>query len=154
MRAATTRQWPWLIWATAVTVYVLAVFHRASLGVAGMQASERFHLGPTALSAFTVLQIGVYALMQIPTGLLVDRFGPRAVLTVAAVLMGAGQCSSRVVHSYPLALPPARARRGRRDDVRQRAAPGRRPLPGPAVLAGALLTAALGSAATSSPRCR
>ncbi|TDP97291.1 sugar phosphate permease [Labedaea rhizosphaerae] len=95
---------PWVIWAAAVTVYVLAVFHRTSLGVAGLQAGERFHLGPTALSVFTVLQIGVYAVMQVPTGLLVDRFGPRAVLTVAAVLMGAGQILFAVATSYPLAL--------------------------------------------------
>ncbi len=70
----------WLIWLTAAFVYVLAVFHRTSLGVAGLDAAERFGVGSAALSAFTVLQVGVYAAMQVPTGLLVDRFGPRRVL--------------------------------------------------------------------------
>ncbi len=93
-----------LIWATAVLVYLAAVFHRTSLGVASIEASARFGLGPAALGTFTVLQIGVYALMQIPTGLLVDRYGPRRVLTVAAVLLGLGQVVFAFATAYPLGL--------------------------------------------------
>ncbi|MBP2477174.1 sugar phosphate permease [Crossiella equi] len=81
-----------------------AVFHRTSLGVAGPQAAERFGVGPAALGVFTVLQIGVYAAMQIPTGLLVDRFGPRRVLATAALLIGTGQVLFALADSYPLAL--------------------------------------------------
>jgi MFS family permease len=94
----------WLIWTTAVLVYFAALFHRTTLGVAGLEASERFGLGPAQLGVFTVLQIGVYALMQIPTGLLVDRYGPRRVLTVAALLMGAGQVLFAIADSYGLGL--------------------------------------------------
>lgn len=98
-----TRQ-AWLIWATAAVVYLAAVFHRGSLGVAGPQALDRFHVGPAALSTFTVLQVGLYAAMQIPTGLLVDRFGPRRVLTAAALLLGAGQLLFAVADTYLLGL--------------------------------------------------
>ncbi|GLY49312.1 MFS transporter [Lentzea sp. NBRC 102530] len=94
----------WLIWTTAVFVYFAALFHRTTLGVAGLEASERFGLGPAQLGVFTVLQIGVYALMQIPTGLLVDRYGPRRVLTVAALLMGTGQLLFAIADSYALGL--------------------------------------------------
>ncbi|MEV0681275.1 MFS transporter [Actinosynnema sp. NPDC050436] len=94
----------WLIWSTAVVVYVAALFHRTSLGVAGLEAADRFHVGPAALGTFTVLQIGLYALMQIPTGLLVDRFGPRRVLVAAALLMGLGQVMFALASSYPLGL--------------------------------------------------
>ncbi|MEU5693954.1 MFS transporter [Actinosynnema sp. NPDC020468] len=98
-----TRQ-AWLIWSTAVVVYVAALFHRTSLGVASLEAGERFEVGPAALGTFTVLQIGLYAAMQIPTGLLVDRFGPRRVLVAATLLMGLGQVLFAVAHSYPLGL--------------------------------------------------
>src|SRR3954447_23896977 len=90
-----------MIWAIAVLVYLAAVFHRTSLGVASLEAGTRFGLGPAALGTFTVLQIGVYAFMQIPTGLLVDRYGPRRVLTVAAVLMGLGQLLFAVAPPLP-----------------------------------------------------
>jgi MFS family permease len=93
-----------MIWAIAVLVYLAAVFHRTSLGVASIEASARFGLGPAALGTFTVLQVGLYALMQIPTGLLVDRYGPRRVLTAAAALMGLGQLLFAVAGSYPLGL--------------------------------------------------
>ena len=92
------------IWVTALVVYLAAVFHRTSLGVASLEAGERFHLGPAALGTFTVLQVGVYASMQVPTGLLVDRYGARRVLAVAALLMGLGQLLFAFATSYPLGL--------------------------------------------------
>ncbi|GDY30517.1 MFS transporter [Gandjariella thermophila] len=98
-----TRQ-AWLVWTIAVAVYLAAVFHRTSLGVAGLAAAARFGVGPAALGVFTVLQVGVYAAMQVPTGLLVDRFGPRRMLTAAALLLGSGQLLFAVAHSYPLGL--------------------------------------------------
>jgi MFS family permease len=94
----------WLLWTIAIAVYIAAVFHRSSLGVAGLQATERFGVGPAALSTFTVLQIAVYALMQVPTGLLVDRFGPRVVLTAATLLLATGEVTFGLAHSYPLGL--------------------------------------------------
>ncbi|MCP2256904.1 Sugar phosphate permease [Streptoalloteichus tenebrarius] len=94
----------WLIWSTAVAIYFIAMFHRTSLGVAGLQAGERFGVGAAGLGTFTVLQVGVYAAMQVPTGLLVDRFGPRRVLTAAALLLGVGQTLFAVASSYPLGL--------------------------------------------------
>jgi MFS family permease len=94
----------WLVWGTAVVVYMAAVFHRGSLGVAGPQALDRFGVGPAALGAFTVLQVGIYAAMQIPTGVLVDRFGSRRVLVLSATLLGVGQLLFALTGSYPLAL--------------------------------------------------
>ena len=91
-------------WAIAVAVYLVAVFHRTSLGVAGLQASSRFGISPSQLSIFILLQLGIYAGMQIPTGILVDRFGPRRLLVVAAGTMGIAQLLFAVADSYPLAL--------------------------------------------------
>lgn len=99
---ASTRSW--FIWFTAAFVYVLAVFHRTSFGVAGIEAVDRFEVGAAALGTFTVLQVGVYAAMQIPTGVLVDRFGPRAILTAALVFLGLGQVLLAVAQTYVLGL--------------------------------------------------
>ncbi|MFI9327669.1 nitrate/nitrite transporter [Kitasatospora sp. NPDC052868] len=94
----------WLAWSVGVSVYVLAVIHRTSLGVAGLDAAERFTIGASALSTFSILQVLVYAAMQIPVGLLVDRFGPRRVLLLGVVLLSLGQLAFAFCASFAPAL--------------------------------------------------
>lgn len=94
----------WIVWGVGVGVYVLAVFHRTSLGVAGPMAESRFSVSAAQLGTFVMLQLGVYALMQVPTGILVDRFGPRRMLLAATTTMGLAQLTFAVVETYPLAL--------------------------------------------------
>lgn len=70
------RRRAYAIWGTALAVYVLAIFHRTSLGVAGLIAADRFDINASQLATFTVLQLGVYAAMQIPVGLCSTGTGP------------------------------------------------------------------------------
>ncbi len=91
-------------WSVGGLVYLTAVFHRASLGVAGLLAAQRFGISAGQLSVFVLLQIGTYAAMQVPTGVLVDRFGPRRLLLAAAGLMAVAQLVFATVDSYPAAL--------------------------------------------------
>ncbi len=99
-----TLRGPWSVWFVGLLVYILAVFHRSSLGVAGLVATERFDISATQLATFTMLQLLVYAGMQIPVGLLVDRFGSRSVLLVGLVLMTMGQAGFAFTDNYALAL--------------------------------------------------
>src|SRR4051812_22170060 len=85
-------------------IYVLAVFHRSSLGVAGLVATQRFDISATQLATFTMLQLLVYAGMQVPVGLLIDRFGSRSVLLCGLVLMTLAQASFAFAHGYAVAL--------------------------------------------------
>lgn len=93
-----------VVWFTAVAVYFLAVFHRSSLGVAGIAASERFEISASELSTFTVLQLLVYAGMQIPVGVLLDRYGPQRLLFTGAVLMTVAQLGFAFTGSFAGAL--------------------------------------------------
>ncbi len=70
------------VWGIGVSVYFVAVIFRTSLGVAGLDAADRFHVNASALSTFSILQLLVYAGMQIPVGLLVDRLGTKKVLAL------------------------------------------------------------------------
>jgi MFS family permease len=99
-----TRQRAVLGWVAACLVYFTAVFDRTSLGVAGLVAAHRFGISPGQLGVFVLLQLGVYAAMQVPTGVLVDRFGPRRMLVVAAVTMCVAQAGFAFAPSYPAAL--------------------------------------------------
>jgi sugar phosphate permease len=94
----------WIVYAASVSVYILAVFHRSSLGVAGLLASERFDIAATQLSVFTMVQLLVYAAMQIPVGALLDRFGPKRLLLCGVTLMTVAQLGFAFVDSFPLGI--------------------------------------------------
>ncbi|MDQ1293117.1 MAG: hypothetical protein QG608_998 [Actinomycetota bacterium] len=105
--AARPGQWsrtgPWLIWSIGLTAYVLAVLHRTSFGVAGLVAIDRYHLSAALLSGFMVLQLIVYAGLQIPVGLLLDRYGPRRLIVAGGVTMACGQMLMAVSTTVALA---------------------------------------------------
>ncbi|MFI5958925.1 nitrate/nitrite transporter [Cryptosporangium sp. NPDC051539] len=85
-------------------MYVVAVFHRSSLAVAGLAAAERFDITAAALATFTMLQLLVYAVLQIPVGLLVDRYGSRAVLITGTIVLTLAQAGFAFADSYGAAL--------------------------------------------------
>lgn len=94
----------WLVWSVAVLGYVLAVAQRGTLGIAGLDAADRFAIDPGTLSAFAFIQITVYIAAQIPAGLMVDRFGSRIMLVISGVLLAAGQLLMAVATELPLAV--------------------------------------------------
>jgi MFS family permease len=94
----------WLMWALGVAAYCIAVFHRASLGVAGPLAQERFHATAAELSLFIVLQLAVYAALQVPVGVALDRVGSRRMLAAGGAVMGIGQIVLAESHSVGLAV--------------------------------------------------
>ncbi|GAB3589813.1 MFS transporter [Corynebacterium faecale] len=92
------------MWLAAVLVYVVAITGRTSFGVAGIEAVERFQVDASRVAVFASVQLGVYALAQIPTGLVVDRFGARKTLLAGALLMAVGQVLLGLTTSYPVAI--------------------------------------------------
>ncbi|MEP6981551.1 MAG: MFS transporter [Nakamurella sp.] len=103
MQIEVTRR-AWAVWGIGAGVYMLAVFNRSTLGVAGPDAMQRFGIESGALSIFITIQLVVYAGMQVPAGILIDRFGPRRMLLTAALVMAVGQLGFAVAPNYPLAL--------------------------------------------------
>src|SRR5699024_12401290 len=105
------------VWIAAVTSYSIAVLQRTTMGVAGLEAAERFGASATIVSSFVVLQLAVYALCQVPAGLLLDRYGSRVTLVAGAVLMGTGQVLIAQTESVGVAMA-ARVVRGAGDALR------------------------------------
>jgi MFS family permease len=93
-----------LVWAVALSAYVAAVFHRSSLGVTGVDAAHRFDINASALATFSVAQLAVYAAMQVPVGVLLDRFGSRRLLIAGGALMIAGQLCFALATDVRLAV--------------------------------------------------
>lgn len=92
------------VWSASILAYILAITGRTSLGVAGVEAMDHFDISASRLAVFSSVQVGVYALAQIPMGMLIDRFGPRRMLVVGALMMGVGQVLLGATGSYPVAI--------------------------------------------------
>ena len=94
----------WVVWGVGVFAYIVGVLHRTSFGVAGLGAADRFAVSPSLLSSFVVLQVIVYAAMQIPAGLVLDRVGSRKMIALGALLMTIAQITLAVTESLPVAV--------------------------------------------------
>ena len=105
MNSRPTREWrPWVVWSAGLLAYTVAVMDRTTFGVAGLEAAQRFTASPTVLSTFVVLQLAVYATAQIPAGVLLDRFGSKAMILTGGTLMVAGQLTLALTESLPVAI--------------------------------------------------
>jgi MFS family permease len=60
------------------------------MGVASLTAISRFHVGAATLSTLAVAQLAVYAAMQIPTGMLLDKYGSRKLIVFGSLMTGLG----------------------------------------------------------------
>jgi MFS family permease len=58
----------------------------------------------TTLSTLTVVQLVVYAALQVPIGVLLDRIGPKAVLVSGAILMTLGQATLALAPDIGIAV--------------------------------------------------
>ena len=80
----------WIVWGTAATFFAYGFAQRIAPSVMFDYLMRDFALGGAALGGLAVSYFYTYAAMQVPVGLLVDRFGPRVLLTLAALVCATG----------------------------------------------------------------
>lgn len=95
---------PWIVWGVGALAYALAVVNRSSLAALGPAAQEHFGIDATTLSMFAMIQLIVYAGLQIPVGTLLDRFGSTALILTGTLLMVVGQVIMATVADVRLAI--------------------------------------------------
>ena len=79
----------WVVLTVGQFAAVIAVLQRSSLGVATTDALARFGITAATLAAFSVVQLLVYAALQVPVGVLIDRYGSKRL--IVAGLAGHGR---------------------------------------------------------------
>jgi len=78
----------WIIWGLAVLFYFYEYFLRVAPSVMVRELLASFHIGAGVFGTMTAFYLYAYAPMQIPVGILMDRFGARKLLTLAALACG------------------------------------------------------------------
>jgi MFS family permease len=80
----------WSVWGLGALLYLIGFYQRVAPGVITDRLMTEFAIGGAALGNLSGFYFYSYVAMQIPTGMIADRWGPRRLLTV-----GAGVAPSR-----------------------------------------------------------
>jgi MFS family permease len=94
----------WIVLTVGQLAAVAAVIHRSSLGVASAQALERFGITAATLASFVMVQLLVYAALQVPVGVLIDRYGSTRLVVAGTLLMAGAQAMFAAAQALPLAF--------------------------------------------------
>jgi len=97
----------WLVWGLGAALYLIAFYQRVAPAVLVQELTREFALTGAALGNLSAFYFYSYVAMQIPTGLIADRWGPRRLLTAGAALTAAGTLL------FALATTPWAANAGR-----------------------------------------
>ena len=106
LRDPTKRRW--LAWGSLAFVFLLVNVHRLSTAVLSEELTADFGITAAQLGTLHASFFIVYAVVQIPTGVLADRYGPRYVGSIGAAVLSLGAIALTVSEGY-LAATLARA---------------------------------------------
>jgi len=82
--------YPWLVWSAGTLLFCYAFFHRVAPSVMVSDLMRDFQVGGAILGTLSAFYFYPYAILQIPLGNMLDRWGPRRVLACAAAFCGLG----------------------------------------------------------------
>ncbi|CAI8711556.1 MULTISPECIES: MFS transporter [Burkholderia] len=94
----------WKIFVVMLSLIAINYVDRASLSVAMPYISQEFHIGPAMEGLILSSFFWTYAVMQIPGGMLADRFKPRIVIAMATVFWGFFQAIAALCTNAPSLL--------------------------------------------------
>jgi MFS family permease len=80
----------WTVWGLGALFYLVAFYQRVAPAVITDQLMAEFEIGGAALGNLSAFYFYSYVAMQIPTGIIADRWGPRRLLTAGAVVAAIG----------------------------------------------------------------
>jgi MFS family permease len=80
----------WAVWLTASIFYAYQYVLRVAPSIMIDDIMQQFHIGATAFGQFSGVYYIGYSLMHLPIGIMLDRYGPRKVMTGCMLLAVVG----------------------------------------------------------------
>ncbi|KOS71481.1 MFS transporter [Lysinibacillus contaminans] len=80
----------WVVFVSVLFTYLLMASQRTAPGLITDQLMRDFHVTASTIGLLTSIQFFVYTSLQIPMGILADRYGPNFFLIIGATLTGLG----------------------------------------------------------------
>ncbi len=94
----------WLMWALSLSFLLFQFMLQGSVSAMVPDLSRDFHVDVTQISLISSSYFWTYLLLQIPGGILVDRFGSKRLLLVGTVLCAGGTFLFSISHSVSEAV--------------------------------------------------
>ena len=94
----------WVIFAVLALVYFFVYFHRVSPAVMAGDLMTTFGVGATSMGLLGSVYFYAYALMQIPSGIMSDKFGPRRVVAVFTLVAAAGAILTGIATDFNMVI--------------------------------------------------
>jgi MFS family permease len=94
---------PWLVWSFGPAMFFYAFFQRVAPSIMIDQLMRDLKVGGAVLGNLSAFYFYAYASLQIPVGLLMDRYGPRRLLCFGAIVCAGGTA----IFALASALGPA-----------------------------------------------
>ncbi|CAM4452846.1 MAG: hypothetical protein LEGION0398_MBIBDBAK_00008 [Legionellaceae bacterium] len=82
--------YPWLVWGLAAAFFFCEYFARVAPGVMVPELMKDFKVNALALGGLSAFFYYAYVSMQVPVGILVDRYGAHRLLTISTFIFGIG----------------------------------------------------------------
>jgi MFS family permease len=95
---------PWLMWAVSTLFFAYQFIMRLAPGLVMPELMQKFSVDASEYGLFAAIYYFAYSGMQIPVALLLDRYGPRVVITLAAAACSLGTLLLVYAESWTLAL--------------------------------------------------
>lgn len=95
--------YPWIVVLCGMSFYFFNYFLRVSPSVMQPELTQAFHINAYQFGTLAAFYYYAYTPMQIPAGLLYDKFGVRIVLSTACLFATIGLGIFIQAHTYPMA---------------------------------------------------
>ena len=89
---------PWLMWGFGGLCFFYGFFQRFAPSVMGDQLQRELQLDGLSVGNLSATYFYTYAAMQIPIGLLVDRYGPRRLMTIGIAVCALATVGFALTH--------------------------------------------------------
>lgn len=94
----------WAIFGVLAFAYFFVYFHRVSTAVVSEDLQGTFGVGAASIALLSSAYFYAYTIMQLPSGLLTDSWGPRKTVSIFTMVAAAGAILTGIASSFLLVI--------------------------------------------------
>jgi len=94
----------WAIFGILAFAYFFVYFHRVSTSVVSGDLESTFGVGATSIALLSSAYFYAYTIMQLPSGILTDSWGPRKTVSIFTIVAAVGAILTGIASTFELVI--------------------------------------------------